>query len=384
MGPLSGIRVVEFAGLGPAPIGAVMLADLGAEVIRIERKSDGEGTNRPVDSLLRNRRNIALNLKHPDGIRLALELIASADMLIEGFRPGVMEKLGLGPDVCLDRNPALVYGRATGWGQTGPLAQAAGHDINYIALSGLLNQVGTPGGKPVPPVCFAGDYAAGGHLLAFGLLAAWISAQRSGKGQVVDAAITDGAVAMMGVFYAFQQSGLVSDGPGEGYLAGSAPWYDTYETADGKYITIGPLEPQFFGLLLDTLGLDKARYAPLGFPSVGASARREWPALRAELTQAFLSKTRDQWCELLEGTDVCFAPVLNMQEAPQHPHNRARELFVEVDGVTQNAPVPKFSETTPDPIRRPSKCGEDTDAVLADLGYGADDIHALRQQGALS
>ncbi len=383
-GPLSGVRVIELAGLGPAPICGVMLADLGAEVIRVERSPAKPGEAPPADPLLRNRRSIAVNLKNPLGVELLLKLIAGADILIEGFRPGVMEKLGLGPEVCLAGNPKLVYGRATGWGQDGPLAQAAGHDINYLAVTGLLHQVGAAGGKPIPPLCFAGDFASGGTLLAFGVLAALTAARSTGRGQVVDGAIVDGAIAMMGVFYALRDTGLVRDGTGENYLAGAAPWYDTYATLDGKYVAIGPLEPQFFAQLLDKLGLDGERWLPLGFPAVDDRARQQWPALRTALTEVFASRTRDQWCELLEGTDTCFAPVLTMAEAPNHPHNRARGSFIEVDGRLQNAPVPRFSDTAPGRVRGPAPAGADTLAVLADAGFDAAAIAALRDGGALN
>jgi len=383
MGPLTGIRVIEFAGLGPAPIGGMLLADLGAEVILVERAAAKPGEPKRIDSLLRNRRSIALNLKHPRAISSVLRLIEGADLLIEGFRPGVMERLGLGPEPCLARNPRLVYGRMTGWGQDGPLAQAAGHDINYVALTGLLNQVGIEGGKPVAPLYFTGDWGSGGLLLAFGLLAALLDARRSGRGQVVDTAIVDGAVAQMGVLYAFRGTPLVSDGPGRHYLAGAAPWYDTYVTRDGRHVSIGPLEPQFLGLLLDKLGLDRARWAPLGFPAVDEAARARWPELRAELARVFLTRDRDEWCALLEGSDACFAPVLDMTEAPRHPHNVARGNFVEVDGILQNAPVPRFQQSKPAAIRPPPAAGADTAAVLREAGLSDADIDSLRADGAL-
>lgn len=377
MGPLNGVRVVEFAGLGPAPICGMLLADLGAEVILVERAS-GKSTKR-FDPLLRNRRSISLNLKTTLGIEAARALIDSCDLLIEGFRPGVMERLGLGPKECMLRHPRLVYGRMTGWGQTGPLAQSAGHDINYVALSGLLNQVGSPGGKPVPPLYFTGDWGSGGLLLAFGLLAALHEAKNSGKGQVVDAAIVDGAVSMMSVLYAHLGTVFTRDGPGESYLGGSAPWYDTYETADGKYVAVGPLEPQFFAQLLSKLGLEAAEWASLGFPAVDAATRSRWPELRAELTRIFRSRTRDEWCEIFEGTDACFAPVLDMHEAPQHPHNVARGNFVQVNGVLQSAVVPRFDRSTPADIRPPPDIGADTETVLRSLGY--DDKTIAEMQG---
>ena len=383
-GPLAGIKVIELAGLGPAPICGMLLADLGAEVILVERAAAREGEPRRVDSLLRNRRSIALNLKHPAAVETLLGLIAGADLLIEGFRPGVMERLGLGPEPCLARNARLVYGRMTGWGQDGPLAQAAAHDINYLALSGALNQMGPAGGPPVPPLYFTGDWGNGGMLLAFGLLAALTEARLSGHGQVVDAAILDGAIAMMGVMYAHLGTPFTRDGPGEHHLAGSAPWYDTYATADARFISIGPLEPQFFGLLLDALGLDRARWAPAGFPAVDAPGRARWPELRAELTRVFASQTRAHWCALLEGTDACFAPVLDMGEAPRHPHNVARGNFVQVNGISQNAPVPRFGRTAPGAIRPPPAAGADTAAVLREAGFTDADIESLRAAGALA
>ncbi|MFO1427770.1 MAG: CaiB/BaiF CoA-transferase family protein [Steroidobacteraceae bacterium] len=384
MGPLAGVRVVELAGLGPAPICGMLLADLGAEVIRVERATAKQGEAPPIDPLLRNRRSIALNFKHPRGVEVLLSLVARADILIEGFRPGVTERLGIGPEPCLARNPKLVYGRMTGWGQEGPLAQAAAHDINYVALTGLLHQVGTPGGKPVPPLYFTGDFGAGGAMLAFGVLAALTEARHSGRGQVVDAAIVDGAIAMMGVLYALRHTPLVRDAPGENYLAGAAPWYDTYACSDGRYVSVGPLEPQFFGLLLDKLGLERARWAPLGFPAVDDAARARWPELRAAMATAFATRTRAEWCRELEGTDACFAPVLSMEEAPRHPHNLARGAFIEVDGVQQNAPAPRFSRTPSAPVRAPVPAGADTAAVLRDAGYDAAQIEQLRASGALA
>jgi alpha-methylacyl-CoA racemase len=383
LGPLTGVKVIELAGLGPAPIGGMLLADLGAEVTLVERGAAKPGDAARIDPLLRNRRSIAVNLKNALGIEALLKLIATADILIEGFRPGVMERLGLGPEICLQRNPKLVYGRMTGWGQTGPLAQRAAHDINYLAITGLLHQIGPAGGKPTPPLYFAGDFGAGGAMLAFGVLAALTSARATGKGQVVDAAIVDGAIAMMGALYAFQGTPLVRDGTGESYLAGAAPWYDTYATSDGSYIAVGPLEPQFFGLLLEKLGLERARWAPLGFPAVDDVARQRWPELRAAMSAAFATRSRVEWCEALEGTDACFAPVLNMDEAPHHPHNVARGSFIKVNGIQQSAPAPRFAGTPAGPVRGPVTAGAHTDAVLHEAGYSDNDILALRAAGAL-
>jgi alpha-methylacyl-CoA racemase len=383
MGPLSGLKVIELAGLGPAPFCAMMLADLGAEVVRIERAAAGTDTPDPIDPLLRNRRSIAINFKNAAAAEVLLKLIGSADVLIEGFRPGVTERLGIGPAECLARNPRLVYGRMTGWGQDGPLAKAAGHDINYIALAGALNMIGPRGGKPVPPLNLIGDFGGGGMLLAFGVLAAVHEARNSGKGQVVDAAMVDGIAAMMGIFFAMNTQGAVRDVTGEDMLGGGAPWYDTYITQDNRTVAVAAIEPQFYRLLLEKLGLDVERYIHLGYPAIGDETRREWPALRAAMAAAFASRTRDEWCRILEGTDACFAPILTLQEAPRHPHNVARGTFIEVDGVPQNSPAPRFSRTASGPVRPPHRAGADTDEVLAQAGYSAADIARLRGCGAL-
>jgi alpha-methylacyl-CoA racemase len=383
MGPLKGLKVIELAGIGPAPFCAMMLADLGAEVVRIERAAAGAETPDPIDPLLRNRRSIAINFKNAAAAEVLLKLIGSADVLIEGFRPGVTERLGVGPAECLARNPRLVYGRMTGWGQDGPLAKAAGHDINYIALAGALNMIGPRGGKPVPPLNLIGDFGGGGMMLAFGVLAAVHEARTSGKGQVVDAAMVDGVAAMMGIFFAMNTQGAVRDTTGEDMLGGGAPWYDTYITRDNRTVAVAAIEPQFYRLLLEKLGLDVERFIHLGYPNIGDEARREWPELRAAIAAAFASRTRDEWCRLLEGTDACFAPVLTLEEAPRHPHNAARGTFIEVDGVPQNAPAPRFSRTAADPVRPPHRAGADTDEVLAQAGYSAADIAHLRGCGAL-
>jgi alpha-methylacyl-CoA racemase len=383
MGPLRGLKVIELAGIGPAPFCAMMLADLGAEVVRIERAAAGAQTPDPIDPLLRNRRSIAINFKNAAAAEVLLKLIGSADVLIEGFRPGVTERLGIGPAECLARNPRLVYGRMTGWGQEGPLAKAAGHDINYIALAGALNMIGPRGGKPVPPLNLIGDFGGGGMMLAFGVLAALYETRNSGKGQVVDAAMVDGVAAMMGIYFAMNTQGAVRDATGEDMLGGGAPWYDTYITRDNRTVAVAAIEPQFYRLLLEKLDLNVERFIHLGYPNIGDEARREWPDLRAAMAAAFASRTRDEWCRLLEGTDACFAPILNLEEAPRHPHNVARGTFVEVDGVPQNAPAPRFSRTAPDPVRPPHRAGADTDEVLAQAGYSADDIAYLRGCGAL-
>ncbi|HUI60679.1 MAG TPA: CaiB/BaiF CoA-transferase family protein [Steroidobacteraceae bacterium] len=384
MGPLSGMKVIELAGIGPAPFCAMMLADAGAEVIRIERASAPAAAPAPVDPLLRNRRSIALDLKNPEARTVVLRLVESAEALIEGFRPGVTERLGIGPEVCLGRNPRLIYGRMTGWGQQGPLAQAAGHDINYISLAGALNMIGPAGGKPVPPLNLIADFGGGGMLLAFGVLAGVLEARRSGKGQVIDAAMVDGVAAMMGIFFAMNTQGVVRDATGQDMLAGGAPWYDTYLTKDGRTVSIAAIEPQFFRLLLQKLELDVERFAHLGYPAIGDDARQEWPALREAITAAFASRTRDEWCRILEGTDACFAPILSLAEAPRHPHNMARRTFIEVGGIPQNAPAPRFSATVPAPVQPPHPSGADTEAVLREVGYSTADIARLRATGTLS
>ena len=378
MGPLHGLRVVEFASIGPGPLCAMMLADLGAEVLRIDRV-EPSGLGVPTETQFeisgRSRRSVALDIKHADGREAALRLVANADVLIEGWRPGVAERLGLGPDDCLARAPGLVYGRMTGFGQDGPLAQAAGHDINYIALTGALHAIGAAGGKPIPPLNLVGDYGGGAMLLAFGLLAAVFERQRSGQGQVVDAAMVDGAGTLMTIFHGLAAAGRWDlSQRGANLLDGGAPFYDTYETADAKYIALGPLEPKFFAELAQRIGLDQ-RFVK------GQYDRTLWPEMRQAITDTFLGKTRDEWCALLEGTDACFAPVLSLAEAPAHAHAAARGGFIEVGGVRQNAPAPRFSRSAPAAPRPPVKAGADTDAVLAGAGYSAQEIAALRQRG---
>jgi alpha-methylacyl-CoA racemase len=337
-GPLKGVKVVEFAGLGPAPFCAMVLADLGAEVLRIARP--GEEPQRH-DVNCRNRATVNVDLRAPGAVDALMPVIAGADALIEGFRPGVMERLGLGPDPCLAANPRLVYGRMTGWGQSGPLKSAAGHDINYIAISGALHAVGPAGEKPVPPLNLVGDYGGGAMLLGMGLLAALLEARCSGRGQVVDAAMTDGAALLCTSMYAGHAAGKVSNERGANLVDGGAPFYDTYACADGRHIAIGAIEPQFYALLLEQCGIAD----PL-FDS--QMDRAHWPLMKLRLADAFRTRTRDEWCALLEGTDACFAPVLDWDEAPRHPHNVARATFVQVDGVVQPAPAPRFSRTPPD------------------------------------
>jgi len=360
MGPLAGIRIVEIAAIGPAPFCSMMLADLGAQIVRIERASARPNEAVPSDPLLRNRRSIALDLKNAAGVEVVLKLLERSDVLIEGFRPGVLERLGLGPEVCLARNPRLVYGRMTGWGQDGPLAPAAGHDINYIALAGVLHLIGTPGGKPVPPLNLIGDFGRGALLLAFGVLAA-----------------------LLAMFYGMRARGMFQDATGMNFLAGAAPYYDTYKTKDHKYVAIGALEPQFFAQLLDKLGLDWQRYARVGFPVVDP-ATKEWTELRSAIAAAVASRTRDEWCRIMEGTDACFAPVLTMEEAARHPHNVARRTFVSVNGVEQNSPAPRFSRTPSQIPQAPRRPGEDTEEVLRAAGFTEKQIEDLRASGALT
>jgi len=355
-GPLAGIRIVEFAGIGPAPFAAMMLADHGAEVIRIDRP--GAVLDR-TDPALRSRRSVTLDIKTAEGAAQAKALCETADGLIEGFRPGVMERLGLGPDVLLAANPKLVYGRMTGWGQDGPLAQAAGHDINYIALSGVLGTVGRAGEKPVPPINYAGDFGGGGMLLAFGMCAALVAVKTGGPGQVVDAAMTEGSSLLAGMLRWLGETGRWREERGVNLLDGGAHFYDSYETADGQYVAIGAIEPHFYARLLEALGLS-------GDPEFGAQFdAARWPALKDRLAATFRTKTRDQWCALMEGTDICFAPVLSLSEAPGHPHNVARNAFVELGGMTQPAPAPRFSATPADPPRLPPEAGADNDALLS-------------------
>jgi crotonobetainyl-CoA:carnitine CoA-transferase CaiB-like acyl-CoA transferase len=347
MGPLAGIKVVELAGIGPGPMAAMQLADMGATVLRIERREAADlGVPRPLkfDLLKRNRRALALDLKHLEAAGLVLDLVAQADALIEGFRPGVMERLGLGPDACLARNPRLVYGRVTGWGREGPLAQAAGHDINYIALTGVLNAIGRRGQPPTVPLALAGDFGGGGMFLAMGVLAALLHARATGQGQVVDAAMVDGAASLATAFYGLHAGGQWQAERGSNVLDTGAPHYDCYECSDGRWISIGPIEARFHAELVRRLGLEAE--------DIGAPGdRSRWPQAREAFARAFRSRTRDEWCALLEGTDVCFAPVLSFDEAPAHPHLQARGSFVEVDGVTQPAPAPRFSAT---PSARPT------------------------------
>ncbi|KAA0595660.1 alpha-methylacyl-CoA racemase [Azospirillum lipoferum] len=341
MGPLKGFRIIEMAGMGPGPFCGMLLSDLGAQVLRVER----HGTSADVyDPLQRNRLRLALDLKDRDQVAVLLDIVEHADALFEGYRPGVAERLGFGPDDCLGRNARLVYGRMTGWGQDGPLASRAGHDINYIALSGALHAIGRPGERPVPPLNLVGDFGGGGMLLAFGMLCALLERERSGQGQVVDAAMVDGSIALMAMLLGMQAHGSHCNQVGEHFLAGAAHYYDTYRTKDGKFMAVGPLEPQFYAELIAKAGLDPKLFGDRGFMSA-EDGPQCWAELKPLLAEQFMTRTRDEWCAVFAGSDACVTPVLTLEEAPRDPHNRARQAFVEVAGVPQNAPAPRFSRT---------------------------------------
>jgi alpha-methylacyl-CoA racemase len=378
-GPLEGIRIVELAGLGPSPFAGMMLADAGADIIRIDRSDRATYPPRQephVDLMNRGRRSVAVDLKHPDGVGLVLRLAEQADALTEGFRPGVAERLGLGPDVCLARNPKLVYGRMTGWGQEGPMAQAAGHDIDYIALAGALEPVGRVGERPVPPLNLVGDFGGGGMLLAYGMLAAIISAQRTGAGQVVDTAMVDGSALLMTMTYTLRAAGIWNDQRGTNLLDTGAHFYEVYETSDGGFIGVGAIEPQFYAELIRLLGLE-------GEELPGQMDRNAWPAMKERFAQIFATRTRSEWEAIFDGSDACAAPVLSPAEAPNHPHNRFRKTFTEVAGVVQPAPAPRFG-ATPSVIRRPPpNPGQHGDEALADWGVKAGEISDLRESGAI-
>ncbi|MEC8178720.1 MAG: CaiB/BaiF CoA-transferase family protein [Pseudomonadota bacterium] len=380
-GPLAGLRIVEFAGIGPGPFCGMMLADHGAEVIRIDRASGGRGGSQPIsnkDILARGRKSIALNLKSEQGIALARKLCASADGLIEGFRPGVMERLGLGPDVLLADNPKLIYGRMTGWGQTGPYAPYAGHDINYIALAGALAHFGRAGEKPTPPINMVGDFGGGGMMLAFGMVSALLNVARGGEGQVIDAAMTDGTAVLMSMIHGMANQGVWREDLGANLLDTGAHFYDTYETADDKFVSIGSIEPQFYAELRARLGLAED-------PDFDAQMNpANWPALKDKLAAIFKSKTRAEWDEALEHSDVCYAPVLTMSEAREHPHMAARDTFIDVADSPQPAPAPRYSGTataTPSPAPMP---GDDTADILAELGLSEGEVAEFRESGAVS
>jgi len=385
-GPLAGVKVLEIASIGPGPYAGMLLADLGAEVIRVERP----GSVAAPDPSLRNRRSLTLDLKTAGAQAVLLQLIDRHDVLIEGFRPGVAERLGFGPEVCLARNPRLVFGRITGWGQTGPLAARAGHDINYLALSGFLHQVGPQGGKPVPPINAVADYGAGGMLLAFGVLAALYERERSGAGQVVDAAMVDGVASFLAAVFALRAQGLWRDAPGENFLTGAAHFYGTYETRDGKFVAIGAIEPQFHAELLQRLGLSPLDFAagvgvagPNGANDYDARVTQVWPALKAKLAHAIGRFSRAELEALFDQSDACLTPVLSLDEAAAHPHHTARGTFIEVDGMVQNAPAPRFSRSAPPVPRASAEPGAHGNAILAELGYSPDHVAQLRAAGVL-
>ena len=376
MGPLNGYTVIELAGIGPAPMGGMMLADMGAEVIRIERAS-GASALVMKDVSARGKKSVVLNLKDAAGIETLLRMLENADVIIDPYRPGVCEKLGIGPDICLQRNPKLVFARMTGWGQEGPLAQAAGHDINYISITGALSAMGRKGQKPVPPLNLVGDMGGGGMLLANGILAALLETANSGKGQVIDVAMVDGAAQLMWMFHGFQALGMWDASQRESnMLDGGAHFYDTYECADGEYISLGSIEPQFYALLKELAGLPEDDFG-------SQNDQSQWPAMKDKLATVIRHKTQAQWCDIMEGTDVCFAPVLNFMDAPAHPANVARATYIEVDGVTQPAPAPRFSRTPSKVQHGGHDLGQDTDAVLTAMGFAEQEISKLKDSGAI-
>jgi alpha-methylacyl-CoA racemase len=377
MGPLQGVRVIEIASLAPAPFGCMILADLGADVLRVDRaERSGPGARTPNDPLSRGRRSIGLNLKDPAAVDLLLRLTEDADVLVEGFRPGVAERLGFGPDVCADRNPRLIFARMTGWGQDGPLAPTAGHDIDYIAISGALSPIGRAGEPPVPPLNLVGDFGGGGMLMALGILAALVERASSGLGQVVDAAMVDGSALLTSFLYGMRASGAWQDKRGSNLLDGGAPFYDTYVTADGEAVAVGALEPQFYAALLTGLGL-----ADADLPA--QHDRAGWPVLRERFAAVFASRSRAEWEQVFAGTDACVSPVLSLAEAPAHPHATARRAFVEVGGVVQPAPAPRFGRTAAGTPAAPPRPGSHTDSVLAGLGLSDADVADLRARGVI-
>ena len=381
-GPLAGYRAIELAGIGPGPFAAMMLSDMGAEVLRVDRAdSVRDGASAPLwDVNARGRRSLGVDLKHAQGREVVLRLVERADALIEGFRPGVTERLGIGPDDCLARNPTLIYGRITGWGQDGPYAHVAGRDINYIALSGTLSMIGRSGGPPVPPLNLIGDFGGGGMLLAFGIACGMLEVARSGRGQVIDAAMVDGAALLAGMMHGLRASGDWGE-RGTNLLDSGAWFYEVYETADGGFVSLGPLDAETCQELLRRTGL--AADVDGGGAVPEQSNREAWPAMKRRLATLIKTKTRDEWCTLLEGTDVCFAPVLDPDEAPRHPHNRARGTFTEVDGVLQPSPAPRFSRTAPEIAGPPPGPGEHTARALSDWGFSAEEIAGLRTAGAV-
>ena len=380
MGPLQGVRIVELAGIGPAPFAGMLLSDMGADIIRIDRAQqvNAAAFDKPnLEPMYRGRRSIGVDLKNPEGVETVLRLVEQADALVEGYRPGVTERLGLGPDDCLARNPKLVYGRMTGWGQDGPMAQAAGHDINYIALAGALAHFGREGGKPTPPINLVGDFGGGGMFMAFGVVCGILEAQRSGKGQVIDVAMVDGTALLMTLMWGLAKIGFWDEKLGVNVLDTGAPFYDTYETADGKFVSLGSLEPQFYAELVAKLGLEDA-----GLPA--QMDRAGWATLRTKFTELFKTKTRAEWDEILRGSDACYAPVLSMSEAVEDEHIKFRDTIIERDGVHQPAPAPRFSRTAAEVQRSAPWPGQQTDEALDDWGFGADEIAKLRAGGAIA
>jgi alpha-methylacyl-CoA racemase len=379
MGPLDGMKVIEVAGIGPGPFCAMMLADMGAEVIRVDRASrvrPRDPATPPADVLNRGRRSVAIDLGQPDGIVTLLRLVEQADAVIEGFRPGVAERLGFGPEVCLERNPNLVYGRMTGWGQDGPLAQAPGHDINYIALAGVLGLLGRAGEPPAIPLNLVGDFGGGGMLLAFGVLAGIHHVSRGGRGQVVDAAMVDGSALLSSMMHGLRAEGAWRDRRGTNVIDSGAHFYEVYETKDGRFVAVGAIESKFYGELLEIVGLGDA-------DTPNQWDQRRWPEMKDRLAEVFRSRTRDEWDELLLGTDACYAPVLELSEVGDHPHNAARGTFIDVAGITQPAPAPRFSQTSANVQRPPAHPGQHTLEVLAEWGWTDDEIAALHDSGAV-
>ncbi len=373
MGPLNGYTVLELAGIGPAPMGGMMLADMGAEVIRIDRT----GGMVMKDVSTRGKKSVAVNLKDPNGLETLLRMVENADVLIDPYRPGVCEKLGIGPSACLARNPKLIFARMTGWGQEGPLAQRAGHDINYIAITGALYAMGRKDEKPVPPLNLVGDMGGGGMLLVNGVLAALLETANSGKGQVIDVAMVDGAAQLMWMFHSFEAMGMWdATERGSNILDGGAHFYDTYECADGEYISIGSIEPQFYALLKERAGLTEEDFG-------AQNDQSQWSVMKKKLTTVIKQKTQAQWSEIMEGTDVCYAPVLNFLDAPKHPANIARNTYIEVDGVVQPAPAPRFGRTPSEVRHGGHDVGQDTDSVLAEMGFGEQELASLRSDGSI-
>lgn len=377
MGPLKGVRIVEFAGLGPGPFAGMMLADMGAEILRIERRGGSlHFSGKDKDILARGRKSITLNLKEPGATEAALRLIEQADAIIEGYRPGVMERLGLGPDVCMERNPALVYGRMTGWGQDGELAQAAGHDLNYIAISGALWATGYADRKPTPPLNLLGDFGGGGMFLAYGIVCAMMRAKATGQGDIVDASISDGTAALMAPIFGYQATGRWKNQRESNFLDGGAPYYGVYECSCGGWITIGAIEPQFWALFMKTLELPEDDFGD-------RNDQEQWPQMRIAIAEVFVKKTRDEWVDLMEGTDICFAPVLSMEEAPNHGHNQSRETFVTKNGVVQPRPAPRFKNAPPELPSAPPAKGADNETALLDWGFSQEELSKMLSDGML-